>query len=206
MSIKTLSTTLKVAAPISRLVHMMVLLAGLAFSLAAHAQPSADLRVTHSPSADAVVVFDSLTYYLNVSNAGPDNSQGVELVVNMPGTVSVDMMTTSQGSCAVAGVNVTCPIGAIAAGDDVSVQIQATTQFVGDISARASVSALTPDPDASDNMAEANVVVVASAAALPTPSIPVMSPWAILAMILSLLSVAAMTIRRAASGPAAKYR
>ncbi len=176
--------------------NFLALLASLAFTTTVYAQPSADVRVSNHASPDAVVAFDSFSYLMTVSNAGPDQAQGVELVSNLPTTVSTDSFTTDQGNCILSTHSINCAFGSIPAGGAVNVRVEVTSLFQGTIYSTATASAVTADPDMSNNEARATVQVVQSAADLPEHTISVMTEGATIILVVTLMLFGAFAVRR----------
>ncbi len=121
--------------------------------------PAADLSLTKSGSPDPVRVGDQLTYTLAVHNAGPQTATGVTLSDTLPGGVTFDSATPTQGTCSETSGEVDCALGDIASGGDASVEIQVTPQTAGTITNQASVSSELADPDSGDASASAETTV-----------------------------------------------
>jgi uncharacterized repeat protein (TIGR01451 family) len=134
--------------------------AGSAYVFVLTPAPSgADLGVSKTDSPDPVTVGRSLTYTLDVSNAGPDAAADVQVSDTLPGTVTFVSATPSQGTCSEAGGTVTCDLGAIASSGEATVTIEVTPNSEGIITNTASVSAATTDPNPANNTAEAVTTV-----------------------------------------------
>jgi uncharacterized repeat protein (TIGR01451 family) len=116
----------------------------------------ADLEVTKEAPA-AVKVGATFTYTITITNAGPDNAAGVEIVDTLP--ASVTFVSASAGCVHVSGV-VTCTLGEIAAGDDITLYIIVTAPVQsGSIINIVVVSSDANDPDPINNTATVEVVV-----------------------------------------------
>ena len=82
---------------------------------AAPATGSADVSVKKSDSPDPVVTGGTLTYSIQVQNAGPDAATNVVVTDRLPGGVTFVSATTSQGSCSTDAKKqrVTCRLGTV---------------------------------------------------------------------------------------------
>jgi uncharacterized repeat protein (TIGR01451 family) len=112
----------------------------------------ADLSLANADSRDPVMVGNSLTYTLTVSNEGVDTAEGVVLTDTLPNGPSFVSADASQGTCAGTST-VTCNLGTIAANATATVTIVVTPRSTGNITNAASVTSTTPDHDASNNNA-----------------------------------------------------
>ena len=84
---------------------------------------AADLSLTKTDSPDPVLAGELLTYTLTAHNAGPQDATGVTLTDTLPGGVTFDSATPSQGSCSQASGTVTCALGTIADEGTATIQI-----------------------------------------------------------------------------------
>ena len=123
----------------------------------------AAVSITKDASPSSLFSGDTVTFTLNVQNAGPSSAQNV--TVSDPidpasyGDITVD---TTQGSCP--NTTVTCSLGTVTANSTVTITVTATV-IARDttLTNTAGVSASTPDPDPSDNSASASVEVKGTA-------------------------------------------
>ncbi|HKE97460.1 MAG TPA: DUF11 domain-containing protein [Actinomycetes bacterium] len=132
---------------------------------------TADLRVTKTVTPNPVVVGQPLTWTIKVTNRGPARATSVRLVDTLP-TGPVTSITTSQGSCSLPGVTVTCELGALAAGaPPVTVVIRTTAPTT----AGTVVNSVTvadrrlPEPTPADNTATARTSVIVPLLSLDPP-------------------------------------
>ena len=111
-----------------------------------------DLAVSSTPWPFRIRTGRRLTYKLTVSNLGPKASTGVSVQENVgvfqPGGITV---VPSQGSCSINGANLTCSLGAMAAGSSATISIGGTTGAEGVYSSTVMVSGPDPDPVSSNN-------------------------------------------------------
>ena len=127
----------------------------------ASALGASDLSITKTDSADPVVENTELTYTLQVSNAGPDAANGVQVVDDLPSQVDPIAATTTQGSCDTKGKKVTCELGALATGGAATVTIRVQPTKAGQLSNTASVTSTGADAySENDADTEATTVVV----------------------------------------------
>ena len=111
--------------------------------------PAADLSVTVSDSADPVVSGASLTYTVQVSNAGPNDAASVVSTFTAPANFTV---TSTSGCAEDPSGTPTCTLGTITNGGNASYTVTGT---VGGndvaMSAQAVVSSATGDPVSGNN-------------------------------------------------------
>jgi uncharacterized repeat protein (TIGR01451 family) len=129
--------------------------------------PDADLALTKTDSPDPVTVGQTLTYTLTARNNGPAGATGVVLTDTLPGGVTFNSATPSQGSCTQASGTVTCNLGALANGASATVQISATPQTPGSITNSASVAGSENDPSATNNTATQDTTVQSQPSGTP---------------------------------------
>jgi uncharacterized repeat protein (TIGR01451 family) len=101
------------------------------------------------------------SWTITVSNAGPSTADGVVVTDQLPAALSNVAATTAAGSCTVAGVTLTCPIGTVAVGTPVAIVVGGTVDpaFRGTLTNTAAVASTTPDPDPSNATATATSTV-----------------------------------------------
>jgi uncharacterized repeat protein (TIGR01451 family) len=135
-----------------------VLAVALAVALPASApaqdtEPSADLSVTKTDSADPVTTGAPLTYTVEVRNAGPDPASGVSMTDDFPSGVDFVAATPSTGTCDRKGGKVTCTIPSLAVDEVATVTIDVTvTRKKGSITNSASVQSAVADPQPANNL------------------------------------------------------
>jgi uncharacterized repeat protein (TIGR01451 family) len=122
---------------------------------------SADLSITMSDSPDPVSLGQTVTYTVDVANAGPDQAAGVTVTVPLPAGVTYGSASPSQGTCSQALVAVVCLLGAVPAGGSASVDIHVVPTSAGTITATGSLTSSTSDPDATNNIDSADTAVQA---------------------------------------------
>ncbi|MCI0615146.1 PQQ-dependent sugar dehydrogenase, partial [bacterium] len=107
-----------------------------------------ELALTKSDSADPIDIGANLTYTIQVTNNGPEDATGVTVTDTLPG--SVTFVSASPG-CSEASGTVTCVIGNLDAGSNVSVQIDVIPTQAGAISNTATVTGNESDPFPANN-------------------------------------------------------
>jgi uncharacterized repeat protein (TIGR01451 family) len=125
---------------------------------------SADVSVTQTDAPDPVSSGQDVAYQLVVANGGPQVATGVVATDTLPPQTTFVSANTTQGTCSQSSGVVTCDLGSVAAGGTATVTIVAATPTVTEntaITNVASVSALEPDPDPSDNSSTENTLVAA---------------------------------------------
>lgn len=123
--------------------------------------PGADLSVSVSDDPDPAKVRSRITYTVAVANAGPDAADAASVLVKLSGAKFV---SASGAPCAVAkgkgGGGIRCELGSLPAGATTTITIvtQAPTR-PATVSATATVSSATTDPDGTDNTATETTTV-----------------------------------------------
>ena len=123
--------------------------------------PKADLGVTLAAAPNPVTVGQTLTYTLNVSNAGPSVATGTVLSDSLPAGVSFVSVQPSQGSCS-GTATLSCSLGTLAVGGNASVVIQVIPNAAGSLTDTASVASNVTDPNTANNSASVTVNAVAA--------------------------------------------
>jgi len=111
--------------------------------------PTADLSITKTGPATAQSG-GTITYTLNVTNAGPFDAHNVTVDDPLPAGETFVSATASQGSCNSA---VTCQLGTVANGGSATITIVAhlTAACGSTLTNTATVTGDEPDPDTSNN-------------------------------------------------------
>ena len=122
-----------------------------------------ELSLTKSDSVDPVPLGGNLTYTIQVTNNGPEDATGVTVTDNLPPTVT---FVSASAGCNEASGTVTCNIGNLDAGTNVSVQIDVTPTQAGIISNTASVIGNETDPFPDNNSDTEDTVVMPPSADL----------------------------------------
>ncbi len=115
----------------------------------------ADLSVTNTASTNVVVPLGTnLVYTMVVSNTGPTNAVGVQLVDTLATNVGIGRVVVSQGSVTTNANVLTFALGdlALRAAVTARVEVLACANVMSRITNRAEVSSSTPDPNRSNNV------------------------------------------------------
>lgn len=125
--------------------------------------PSADLSIEKVASVDPVEPGEPITYTITVSNDGPSDASNVEVTDSLPAELTVveirPVPLCDQGTAV-------CVIPTIAAGDDATIEIDATvaTTAFDTIENTATITATgTPDPDPANDTTTIETDVVPEA-------------------------------------------
>jgi uncharacterized repeat protein (TIGR01451 family) len=125
---------------------------------------SADLAITKDARVDYTNPSPRVIYTLRVTNNGPSDAQGVQVVDTLPLTPKkiVYLFDTGNGSCSYAKSThkLTCTVGTLAAGASWSVDIYVDARgSVGTISNNATVTSGTSDPNAGNNSVRKDIKI-----------------------------------------------
>ncbi len=124
---------------------------------------TANLSITKQDSPDPATVGSPLTYTIGVSNLGPDAATNVTVTDTLPANVTFVSASPSLGSCS-GTTTVTCVIGTIANGANVSIGIVVTPTATGTLTNTATVAGSGTDPVSTNNSATTTTTV--------TPAVP----------------------------------
>jgi uncharacterized repeat protein (TIGR01451 family) len=127
--------------------------------------PIADLSITKSDTPDPVAAAGTITYTLDVSNAGPNDVGSIVTVTDtLPGGVAFDSATGTGWTCGHVAPTVTCTRASLAVGAAPAITITVTAPgSPGPISNSCSVSASVSDPVPGNNADTAGTNVTAVA-------------------------------------------
>jgi extracellular elastinolytic metalloproteinase len=131
------------------------------FGPVAPSEPQANLAIEKTDNPDPVQRGKVLTYTITVTNGGPEAAAGVSVVDQLPKGAGFGSATSTQGTCGRPRKGlITCTIGDMAAGQQVTITIKIKPPDQGTITNTATVSATSPeDPDPSDNSDSEQTVV-----------------------------------------------
>ncbi len=125
---------------------------------------SADLSVNQSASPSPALEGATVVYTETVSNAGPSASTAVTLMDTLPGTVTYNSATPSQGTCSQSSGVVTCALGTIAAAGSATVSVSVTVSPTSTttLANALSVASAVSDPNTANNTSSLNTTVTAA--------------------------------------------
>lgn len=144
--------------------------------------PTADLSVTMNDSPDPAGMGASVTYTLDVSNAGPDQATATVLTVRIDPSLNIVSITPDQGSCGTPdGANIfTCALGTISTGTTTRVTVVVTTpQAIGSFGSDAFVSSFQFDSNNSNNTGQEVTTVFNNPPPSPTLSSLTLKPTSV---------------------------
>jgi uncharacterized repeat protein (TIGR01451 family) len=110
-----------------------------------------DLSLTKSAAAGDYETTDTLTYTIDVANAGPGGATDVIVTDNLPDEVSYESATPTSGTCEENNNVVSCNLGSLGVSDSDSVTIEVTIDDAGLIQNGASVSSFQNASDPQEN-------------------------------------------------------
>jgi uncharacterized repeat protein (TIGR01451 family) len=124
------------------------------------AGPPPDLAVAITDQPDPVRRNSVLTYTVVVDNRGAATASEVTLRDQLPDTVRLRSVRSTQGSCAASGRSVECGLGALPADARATVTIEVRADRAGTITNRATATAGEPEVERANNeAAEATTVL-----------------------------------------------
>ena len=139
----------------------------------------ADLSIVKTDAADPVAAGSTLTYTLNVANAGPEAASAVSVSDPLPSGAAFVSASGSGWTCNQASGTVTCARATLAVGPAPAITITATAPVTaGVLTNTATVSATSVDDDPADNSASQQTTVTALAdlsittSDAPDPALP----------------------------------
>ena len=129
--------------------------------------PGANLAIGMTEQPSPVVVGQSMTYSIAVTNFGPSSARSVTVNHQLPSGVLFVTATCSQGGPpSQAGGLVTCYLGTMAVGGTATMTVVGIPTSSGIISSTANVTSSEPDPDPSNNSATVLTQVIPPSADL----------------------------------------
>ena len=129
----------------------------------------ADVAVTKTVTPGQVVVGGGATYTLTVRQLGRGPAEDVTLTDTFPSGVRPDAVSGPAG-CALSGQDLTCALGTLEPGAEVTVTVRATGTVVGAHTNTAVVTTSSDDRAPENNKASATLRVTSRATPTPTPS------------------------------------
>jgi len=133
----------------------------------------ADLSVTIADTVDPVAAGGFSDYLITVANSGLSNATGVTATLTVSNGLTVVQAMPSQGTCAApVGNSLTCTLGALNAGNSVSmfIRTQVGQGVSGQQTVSVSVSGTPADDNSGNNTALQTTEILVAATSTPTPT------------------------------------
>ena len=117
---------------------------------------AADLSLTKTVTPDPLEAGSPATFRLAVANAGPSRARGTVVTDVVPAGMAVGAVTSTTGTCTVAGQRVTCDLGDLAPTGSTPVVVEIPVAVADDVDPdgfanTASVQSDVTDPEPGDN-------------------------------------------------------
>jgi uncharacterized repeat protein (TIGR01451 family) len=112
--------------------------------------PTADLTIVCTQTPNPDIVGSPITYSCTVTNHGPDDAPGVQIVDTLPAGVSLVSASSSQGDCSGSTI-ITCGLGTVKNGGTATITIIGNPTQTGTIIDQVVVSSGATDPNPSGN-------------------------------------------------------
>ncbi|WP_328331596.1 hypothetical protein OHA70_11840 [Kribbella sp. NBC_00382] len=135
---------------------------------------SADLAITKTAQPAPVQAGKPVTYLLTITNNGPSAARSVTVTDPVPAPLKYVSAASSKGSCDQADGTVTCAVGTVAPGDEITISVVANVPSgtpPNELANTAEVSSPTPDPVAGNNTATYTLLTGAQANITLTKSV-----------------------------------
>jgi uncharacterized repeat protein (TIGR01451 family) len=123
-------------------------------------QPVSDLQIVKTVNHSKVLVGQTLTYTLKVTNHGPDTATNATITDTPSMALKVLSAKPAHGSCKVSGKVLRCSLGTIANGKSVKITVKAKVNKVGTERNAASTTSSSKDPNPSNNLSKVKAKIV----------------------------------------------
>lgn len=120
--------------------------------------PKFDLEMSKTANHGTITAGQSVTYKLVVTNKGPEAAPDVKVTDTLSAPATIQSVKTTQGTCTRSSP-ITCALGTIAAGANVTITVVARPKVSGRLRNAASVTGDGTDVDPSDNLDREDVAV-----------------------------------------------
>lgn len=122
--------------------------------------PGVDLALGMTEGPNPVILGNTLTYSMTITNNGPNTATGVALSQTLPGNVQIVSASTSQGLISTnSGGTVTCNLGNLLVGGTATVTVVVFPVSAGTIFSTATVGSKEDDFNLANNTATVGTVV-----------------------------------------------
>lgn len=119
-------------------------------------EPEADLGISKTADSAAVLIGDTITYTLDITNNGPVSATNVVVTDVLPGQVSY---VSNDSGCNESSGTLTCNLGTLLNGDSSAIEIVVTAVTAGQATNTASIASDTTDPNTTNNSDSADVTI-----------------------------------------------
>jgi uncharacterized repeat protein (TIGR01451 family) len=151
--------------------------------------PVVDLAIVKTSSEPTVVIGETFSFTLVVTNNGPDTATGVVVDDPLPANFTQTSFSTTQGSCS-GTTEIICNLGTMLNGASVTITIHGHATATGTLQNTATVDSNESEAVTSNNTSSAAPVASASVAGVPT-----VSEWGLM-LLAMMLAVAGVLITR----------
>ena len=153
------------------------------------AAATADLGIRKTVNRTQILVGESITYTIVVTNGGPSAASNVVVSDTLSSQVTFVSATPTQGSCSESLAVVSCGLGTLSNGSTANIRLVVEAISPGGVSNSATVSSNIDDPNLGDNTDTARTRI-----GLAPKTIPTLSEYGYLMMI-ALLAFFAMRLK-----------
>jgi uncharacterized repeat protein (TIGR01451 family) len=120
-----------------------------------------DLVLTATSATGPLAAGQNVSYTFGISNAGPLAEADTVVQQTLPGGLTIQSATPSQGSCAVAMGQLSCDLGTLDVGASAQIDVIAAANSVGTLTLGATASGTLAELTPADNSAETQRIVEA---------------------------------------------
>ena len=121
---------------------------------------SADIEVSITADKDSVMIGDSVSYTISITNNGVDNATGTVLVDTIPLSMTYHSDSMSQGSSSLTDRVLSCSIGTIAPGGNADIVLKVIADSIDLVLNNVIATAGEHDPIPQNNSAQTTVEIV----------------------------------------------
>jgi len=124
--------------------------------------PQANLKLSIQTDTPNPVSGQSFAYLLTIQNVGPDPSSDLQLTAQLPATVTLQNITTTQGAVCQPN-SISCHLAGLDVGKSATVRVTVLPSAQGTVQFSATVSGQQIDPQPADNTATLNTPILGRA-------------------------------------------
>jgi hypothetical protein len=127
---------------------------------ALRAAPLADVSLALGDIPAAVQLSSPVAFSLTLTNKGPLTATGIVITDVLPVELTFRGSEASQGSCTTSGQQVTCQIGSLAVGKQITLVIRTTAEISQNITNVIEVTTSSDDPNPADNRVVSKIWII----------------------------------------------